>query len=51
MYAVRIVSLCLLLVGIFLLSRYADSPLLIAGVLCVGIGVVLNRLSRGNRRG
>jgi len=50
MYAVGIVSVLLLLAGIFLLTRYADSPLLIAGLACVLIGVVLSRLSRTNGR-
>ena len=50
MYAVGIVGLAFLLLGIILLTRYANSPMLIAGLICVLIGIVLSRISRVNRR-
>jgi len=50
MYAVRIISVLLLLAGIFLMIRCADSLLLIAGLACVLIGIVLSRISRPGRR-
>ncbi len=50
MYAVGIVGLVFLLLGIFLLVRHADSPLLIVGLICVAAGIVLSRISRANRR-
>ena len=49
MYAVGIVGVLLSLTGIFLMSQYGDSPLLIPGLACVVIGVVLARISRANR--
>lgn len=50
MYAVGIVGLVFVLLGLFLLTRHGDSPLLIAGVVCVLIGIALSRISRANRR-
>ncbi len=50
MYAVGIVGVALLLIGIVLLSRHADSPMLMAGVACILIGIFLTRISRANRR-
>ncbi len=50
MYAVGAAGTLLLLAGVLLLTRYADSPLLIAGVVCILIGIALVRISRANRR-
>ena len=50
MYAVGAIGALLLLIGIFLLSRYADSPLLIAGVICILAGIFLARINRANRK-
>ena len=50
MYAVRIVSVLLLLVGLFLLTRYKDSALIIPGIVLILIGTVLSRISRTNGR-
>ena len=50
MYAVGIAGLFCLLLGIFLLTRYENSPMLIAGLVCVLIGILLSRISRANRR-
>lgn len=50
MYAVGAIGVLLLLIGIFLLSRYADTPLLIVGAVCILVGIVLTRISRANRR-
>lgn len=50
MYAVGAIGVLLLLMGIFLLSRYADSPLLIASVICILAGIFLARISRANRK-
>ena len=50
MYAVGIVGSVFLLLGIFLLTRHADSPMLIVGLPCVLIGIVLARISRASRR-
>lgn len=50
MYAVGAIGTLLLLIGIILLSRYADSPLLIAGVICILVGIFFARISRANRR-
>jgi VIT1/CCC1 family predicted Fe2+/Mn2+ transporter len=50
MYAVGAIGVLLLLVGIFLLTRYEDSPLLIAGVICILVGIFFTRISRANRR-
>ncbi len=50
MYAVGIVGLVFLLLGGFLLTRHANSPMLIVGLICALIGIVLSRISRANRR-
>ena len=50
MYAVGVVGLVFLILGIFLLTRHVNSPMLIAGLICVLIGIVLSRISRANRR-
>ena len=50
MYAVGAVGVLLLLAGVFLLTRHADSPRLAAGVVCILIGIALARISRANRR-
>lgn len=50
MYAVGAIGVLLLLIGIFLLSRYVNSPMLIAGVICILLGILFTRISRANRR-
>ena len=50
MYMIGIVGLFFSLLGVFLLTQCANSPMLIAGVVCVLIGIVLARISRANRR-
>lgn len=50
MCAVEIAGLVLLFLGVFLLTRHADSPMLIVGLICALIGIVLSRISRANRR-
>jgi VIT1/CCC1 family predicted Fe2+/Mn2+ transporter len=49
-YAVGAAGVLLLLVGVFLLTRQADGPLLIVGIICILLGIVLTRISRANRR-
>ena len=50
MYAVGAVGVFLLFLGVVLITRYADSPLLIASVICILAGIILARISRANRR-